>query len=102
MSLVSSIPVVRDYQATPTTEGVQKIGAAAKDAAQATGVIQGDPSDRWVRHAIEAPGCLFGLPTGQAAGGAQFLWDVWQGQEDPQGIADWRRGLMYGPAVKGR
>lgn len=44
-------------------------------------------SDRWLQHAIRAPGYVFGLPTGQAAGTAQFLADVAGGQEDPQSLA---------------
>lgn len=110
LGLVSGVPVVRDvaswaergghFTPTPAAQAVEKIGAAAKDATRALGLIEGDPSDRWVRHAIEAPGYVFGLPTGQAAGAGQFLWDVMTDREDPQGVAEWRRGIMYGPAPK--
>jgi hypothetical protein len=47
-----------------------------------------------VRHAVETPGYILGLPTGQAAGTAQFLADVADGQEDPQGVQDWLRGVI--------
>ncbi len=110
LGLVSGVPVLRDvasaleggrgYEATPATAGIKALGATAQDAGRALGLIHGDPSDRWVQHAITAPGYVLGLPTGQSAGTAQFLWDVMQGTEDPQGLGDWRRGLMYGPAPK--
>ena len=57
-------------------------------------------SDRWLQHAIRAPGYVFGLPTGQAVGTAQFLADVAGGQEDPQSVAGWWRGITFGPAPR--
>ena len=109
---VSGIPVVRDvasavghgmdYRPTPAADAIVKLGSAAKDAGRALGLIEGEPSDRWVRHAIETPGYFLGLPTGQAAGAGQFLWDTWHGDEDPHGVAEWTRGVMYGPAPSAR
>jgi hypothetical protein len=87
----------RDYGVTPAAGGVQKVGKAAMDVGHALGLIEGDVSDKWVKHAIETPGYIFGLPTGQASGAGQYLWDVWRGDEDPEGVADFLRGLMYGP-----
>jgi hypothetical protein len=63
-----------------------------KDIGSAVG-LRGKPSStQWVRHAVETPGYALGLPTGQAAGTAQFLADVADGQEDLQGVQDWLRG----------
>jgi hypothetical protein len=39
----------------------------------AAGLTDKPVSDRWLQHAIEAPGYVLGLSTGQAAGTAQFL-----------------------------
>jgi hypothetical protein len=110
LGLVSGVPVVRDvasaigtgreYSMSPAAEGVTKGLQLGKDVGRALGMIDGDPSDRWVRHAIETPGYFLGLPTGQAAGAGQFLWDVWHGDEDPEGVSQWARGMMYGPAPK--
>ena len=50
--------------------------------------------------AIETPGYVLGLPTGQAAGSAQFPANVAAGDEDPQTVENWLRGLVYGPAPK--
>jgi hypothetical protein len=52
---------------------------------------------RRVRQGVETQGYILGLPTGQAAVTAQFLTDVADGQEDPQGVQDWLRGVIYGP-----
>jgi len=111
LGLVSGVPVVRDvasalghgseYRMSPAADAIIKAGHLGKDVARALGFIEGEPSDRWVRHAIETPGYFLGLPTGQAASAGQFLWDVWHGDEDPQGVAEWMHGIMYGPAPKG-
>ena len=65
-------------------------------------MIEGEPSDCWLQHAIEMPGYMFRLPTGQAAGAVQFLWDVHRGTQGPQGVADWLQGIMYGSPRAGR
>jgi hypothetical protein len=95
--LVSAGESGRDYSVTPAAGGVAKVATSAKDLGRALGMIDGDPSDKWVKHAIEAPGYVFGLPLGQASGAGQYLWDVWKGDEDPDGVTDFLRGLMYGP-----
>lgn len=111
LGLVSGIPVVRDvasaaahgqdYRMSPAADAISKVGHLGKDVGRALGFIDGEPSDRWVRHALETPGYFLGLPTGQAAGAGQFLWDVWHGDEDPQGVRDWLHGIAYGPPPKG-
>ena len=88
------------YRMSPAADAIIKAGHAGKDAARALGLMEGEVSDRWVRHAIETPGYFLGLPTGQAAGAGQFLWDAWNGDENPQSAGDWLRGVMYGPAPR--
>jgi regulator of extracellular matrix RemA (YlzA/DUF370 family) len=58
----------------------------------------GEASDRWLRNAIETPGYFLGLPTGQPGATAQFLWDVNNGDQDPEGIGEWYRGFTKGKA----
>ena len=55
-----------------------------------------------MRHAIETPGYFLGLPTGQAAGAGQFLWGVWNGDQDPRSAGEWLHGVMYGPPKAGQ
>ena len=106
----AGIPVLRDvanavthgrsYAMSPTGQAFDTMVALGKDVGSATGLRQAPVSDRWLEHAIQTPGYVFGLPTGQAAGTAQFLSDVAGGEEDPQSVADWMRGVTFGPAPK--
>jgi hypothetical protein len=94
--IASSIGTGRDYTPTPAAQVITTMGKTAKDVKAAA---QGEPvSDKWVKHAAQAAGYVFGLPTGQLSTSAQFLWDVHNGSEAPDGIADWWRGLIYGHA----
>lgn len=108
LGLVSGIPVMRDvagsiasgraYEMSPAAEGIGQAATLGKDVGRALGMIDGEPSDRWMQHAITTPGYFLGLPTGQAAGAGQFLWDVWNGDQDPKSAGEWLHGVMYGPA----
>ncbi len=90
----------RGYEMSPVGHAVDEVVKGGRDLASAAGLSDKPVSDRWLQHAIEAPGYVLGLPTGQAAGSAQFLANVAGGQENPQTVADWFRGLVYGPAPK--
>lgn len=102
-SATSGIPVVRDlsahfvqgrdYSVTPAAQVVQTVGQSAHDVQAAA---MGRSSGKWVKHAAETAGYVFGLPLGQAASTGQFLWDVGDGKQDPQSMADWWNGLLYG------
>ena len=106
----AGIPVLRDiasaathgrsYSMSPTGQAFDTFEALAKDVGSATGLRNAPVSDRWLQHAVTAPGYVFGLPTGQAAGTAQFLSDVAGGEESPQSMGDWARGLTFGPTAK--
>lgn len=107
--LFAGLPLVRDmasylerqstgryssYSATPLTRVGDSVIALGRDG---KAVMQGDePSDRWVKHAIETPGYFVGLPTGQVATTSQFLWDVQSGAQSPETVAEWYRGLTKG------
>ncbi|PRZ51229.1 hypothetical protein BX589_12070 [Paraburkholderia fungorum] len=106
LGLLSGVPVFRDfansamsgrdYEATPAAQMVNSVLKSAKDVAAATGMSDHDVSDKWVKHAVQNAGYVFGLPTGQASGSAQFLWDVMHGDQDPKDVSDWLHGLVYG------
>ena len=106
----AGLPVLRDmakaaidgrgYEMSPVGHAVDEVVKGGRDLASAAGLTDKPPSDRWLQHAIEAPGYVLGLPTGQVAGSAQFLANVAGVDEDPQTLADWLRGLIYGPAPK--
>jgi hypothetical protein len=106
----AGLPIVRDmakaaldgraYEMSPVGKAVDEVVKGGRDLASAAGLTDKPVSDRWLQHAIDVPGYVLGLPTGQAAGTAQFLANVASGNEDPQTTADWLRGLIYGPAPK--
>jgi hypothetical protein len=92
--VVNSAVTGRDYQATPAVSLIQNLGKSGKDI---EGLVKGTgASDKWMSHAIENAGYVFGLPTGQAATTGQFLWDVIDGNQIPSGVSDWWNGIVYG------
>jgi hypothetical protein len=106
----ASIPLLRDaakaaisgrgYEMSPVVHAVDTVIRSSADAWRAMGISDKEVSDRWVKHAVESAGYVFGLPTGQPAGTAQYLWDLLNDKESPENLADFMRGVMYGPAPK--
>lgn len=106
LGLLSGIPVFRDiasaamsgrdYEATPAAQMVNSMLKSGKDIAAATGLSDHEVSDKWLKHAVQNAGYVFGLPTGQVSGSVQFLWDVMHGDQNPQDVADWLHGIVYG------
>ena len=107
VNLFGGIPIARDiangvangrgYQFSPATRAVETLFKAGKDALSATGLRDADVSDRWLKHATETAGYVFGLPTGQASTTVQYLWDVMDGDQRPDGVLDFLRGVTLGP-----
>lgn len=108
MAATAGIPIVRDlaahyisgkdYSVTPAASMVDAVGRSGQDIYNAT---TGQPvNDKWLKHTVTTAGYVFGLPTGQAASASQFLWDVETGQQHPEDVADWWRGLVHGDMKK--
>ena len=55
-----------------------------------------EASPKVLKHTVTTAGYVFGLPLGQPASTAQFLWDVSQGDQNPETVGDWLRGVMHG------
>jgi hypothetical protein len=91
----------RDYAMSPVARAVTTAISSGKDFGAAVGLRDKEPSDKWVSHAINTAGYVFGLPTGQAAGSVQYLWDVLDGDTQPEGTSDFIRGVIFGPKPKG-
>lgn len=91
----------RDYAMSPVAQAVTTGIGTGKDIGSALGLRDKEPSSRWLEHAINTTGYVFGLPTGQAAGSVQYLWDVLDSDEQPDNTADFMHGLMYGRGNKG-
>lgn len=112
-NLFSGVPLVRDmsaygertmageYASIGTTPVLRAEDAIKKASGVAVKAAQGEElPDTWVKTAIETPGYFMGLPTGQAAATGQFLWDYSNGDTDPEGFAQWYRGLTKGKIEK--
>lgn len=113
LGLFNGVPLVRDaanmvendlgggyargYQFTPVARVIDTLWKTAKDAGNA--VSGGDVSERWVQHALETSGYIFGLPLGQGGQTGQFLYNVWNGDEQPDGVGEWLKGLTFGKSA---
>lgn len=92
--VANAVSTGRDYQPTPIVSIAKTVSGVAKDI---EGEIDGSgPTDRWLEHAAQTAGYVFGLPTGQAGATGQFLWDLGEGKQSPQDLADWWNGVVHG------
>jgi hypothetical protein len=84
----------RDYAISPLEQAGKSIVKAAVDT---TKYVKGEePSPHAGKNAMLAAGYAFGLPIGQAATAAPFLWDVFNGDASAQSIKDWYSGIAHG------
>ncbi|MDR3570209.1 MAG: hypothetical protein P4L43_19465 [Syntrophobacteraceae bacterium] len=57
-------------------------------------------ASKFMRHALDTAGYSFGLPLGQADQSAQYLWDVWNGDQNPEDVAGFVHDLVLGARKK--
>jgi hypothetical protein len=104
LGFVSGVPVLRDlagayvngrdYSISPLEQSGKSIVAAATDA---THLAEGEPASKHAfEHGAQAVGYTFGIPTSQPAATTKFLWDVVNGNQDPQDLSDWWKGMQTG------
>lgn len=97
-SLASYFTGQNDYALSPQAQFAKSVKATSQDIAK---TISGEgASQSWLKHAIETPGYMFGLPLGQAATDIQFIKDVMDGNQSPQDVSDWWNGIVYGHVKK--
>lgn len=109
-NLFSGVPLARDwasfkereisgeyasYSPTPIGRAVESLETLNTDISDA--LTGEEVSDRWLKHAIEAPGYIIGLPTGQIANSAQYVSDVFSGAQTPDNLGEFLYGLAKGP-----
>jgi hypothetical protein len=108
LGAISGVPVLRDlanaavngraYTVTPLESAGKALVATASDASK---VAHGEPAPpHMAKNAIQSAGYVYGLPLGQASNTGQFLWDVVDGTQQPQDMADWWRGISHGDMKK--
>ena len=100
LSGLSGVPVFRDvvghyaggkdYEMSPIASLIHNTDSLLKD------MDSNSTSDRFIKHALTEAGYIFGLPLGQPASTVQFLSDVWTGNQNPQDISEWWRGVTTG------
>lgn len=100
LSAFGGVPVARDmvghffggkdYELSPIASLVDNTDRLLAD------MKDGAVHDRWIKHAMTEAGYILNLPLGQIGSTTQFLSDVWTGEQDPQDIADWWRGIVHG------
>jgi hypothetical protein len=88
----------KDYAVTPAASIVKAVHDSSIDAMHAA--LGEDVSDKWLKHTINTAGYVFSLPTGQPASTIQFLYDLEQGNTNPQDAGDWWRGILTGDTKK--
>ena len=104
LGFVSGVPILRDlagatiygrdYTITPLESAGKAIVKATEDAEK---IATGQPTPEHVgKDVAQAAGYVMGLPTGQLSQSGSFLWDVFNGNVDPQGIKDWYTGIQTG------
>lgn len=101
------IPGLRDlassFESGWAYSGVTPIGELFKSLSKlrgvGVGVAEGETpeAERLAIIAIEAAGYGFGLPVAQPKRTLRFLFDVAEGDVEPEGVTDWVRGLLFGP-----
>lgn len=107
--LFSGIPVARDvaaygerkmsgqYATLGSTPLLRTLDVGERAAVLASKAATGEElPDNTVKIMVETPGYFLGLPTGQASGTSQFLWDYSNGEVDPKTFNDWYWGLSKG------
>ena len=56
-----------------------------------------EPSERWIKNVITPIGYFLGLPTGQIGQSAQYVADVADGSQNPDGVGQALYGFAKGP-----
>ncbi len=88
----------RDYEISPIAKAVNDAVKAGHDISK---VLQGeDTPASTAKDVATAAGYALGLPTAAPFTGAKFLWDINNGDADPQSIKDWYQGLTRGKVTQ--
>lgn len=105
----ASIPMLRDimsafesgygYSVTPVARGGESILKLGKNIGK---IATGEDVDaqRVAGQALDVLGFTVGLPTGQVKTTGNYIWDVIDGDQRPDGVLEFLRGVTLGPEKK--
>lgn len=105
----ASIPMLRDimsafesgygYSVTPVARGGESILKLGKNIGN---LVKGEDVDaqRIAGQALDVAGFTLGLPTGQLKTTGNYIWDLIDGDQRPDGVLEVMRGLTLGPEKK--
>ncbi len=83
------------YQLSPVQRAGETLVNVGGDAGR---IARGEDTKRATKDVLEAAGYVTGLVPGQVATAVQFLVDVGYGEQDPETVGEWYRGLTKGKA----
>lgn len=91
--VASALEGGRDFKYSPAAN----MGDSALKLIRKTKAYAVDEGELWpvALDAFKTSGYIFGLPTGQAATTADYLYDVWTGEESPENPAQAARDFMF-------
>lgn len=87
------------YQLSPLQQAGDALVQVAQDAHHAA---HGERTRHATKDVLQAAGYFTGLVPGQVASAAQFFVDLGNGDQHPETVADWYRGVTTGEAKKKR
>lgn len=82
------------YEMSPVAHAVNTIIDVWKDAEKMHET--GEAPKNMLKHEVEAAGYISGFPTSAPFTAGKFLWDVSDGEADPQNVSQWLQGVMTG------
>lgn len=110
MQLATPLPFIRDIAASqiqglPTSE--TPILRIANSMFRSAGdlwdwSVGDDPSEKWLKYAIQNVGYLTASPTGSLANSAQYIWNVSEGEDELEDFWDFFNGMVYGKSEPGK
>lgn len=84
----------------PVSDAAWLLLKTGKESADQMGEADADDEDdarKYFKLGLNASGPLIGLPSNQIDITTSYLWDVWSGEYEPEGAADWRYLVMRRP-----
>jgi len=108
-NLFAGVPIIRDaagfterqlvgkfatFGQTPINRAFEAGEAVVRDVLK---LVEGEEADKAPKHTIEAGGYVLGYPGGQLGVTTQYLWDIMDGDQQPETPLEFLHGVIKGP-----